>query len=143
VGPQEGERARGEPRLNDGPLVGEVQRDGVAREVGDGGVDDRGDRGGERGFLPHALDRPDGLRGRAASADHDRAIDRAIDGQLGGCEGVGDPESHVQLGPAGGIGLRDEPAGAAPQGHDPLAGVGKHQHRVGGERLGAPPAVGL
>jgi hypothetical protein len=107
VRPEQGERSRGEPRLDDRPFVGESEDDGLVARRRDGRVADGGDRGGRDPLVREPVDDSKDLRRRAAPADRDGAFERPTGRQLGGRIRVGRPGPELR--PARRVGLRDEP----------------------------------
>ena len=130
--------ARRESCLDDGGLVGEVEDDFLARVFGGGAARDGGDEQGGTALLVQALHDLDDLRRRAGARQADDPIERASPREFGG--GVGVSRALARPLAVHGVGLRDEPRGAASNDGDVLAVGGQ---RVRGKLGDAAPQVGL
>ena len=130
--------ARRESGLDDGGFVGEVEDDILAGVLGGGATRHGGDEERGMALLVQALHDLDDLRRCAGARQADDPIEGASPRELGGGAGI----SRALACPLAvhGVGLRDEPRGAASNDGDVLAVGGQ---RVRGKLGDAAPQVGL
>ena len=136
---QERQRARREPRLHHRALVGEREPDDLVGGTCDRRSLDAHDRDTSR--APHPLEVAHDLGRGAAAGDRDHGGVRAIERRFGGRERVrlALPERSAERG----VGLRDEPRGAAADGRGARTGGGERRAFPRADLGGAAPARGL